>query len=76
MDLKIPALYQQRIEQLLTSGKRCILGLVGAPGASKSTLAHALAIQWPNAVQVVPMDDCCVAFHSAHRGGRQLLVAQ
>ena len=62
MDLKIPALYQQRIAQLLSSGERRILGLVGAPGAGKSTLAHALATQWPNAVQVVPMD----GFHLAN----------
>ena len=71
MDLKIPALYQQRIEQLLTSGKRCILGLVGAPGAGKSTLAHALAIQWPNVVQVVPMDGFHLANIELQRLGRK-----
>ena len=71
MDLRIPALYQQRIEQLLTSGKRCILGLVGAPGAGKSTLAHALAIQWPNAVQVVPMDGFHLANVELERLGRK-----
>jgi pantothenate kinase len=71
MDLRIPALYQQRIEQLLTSGKRCILGLVGAPGAGKSTLAHALAIQWPNAIQVVPMDGFHLANVELERLGRK-----
>jgi pantothenate kinase len=62
MDLKIPALYQQRIAHLLSSGERRILGLVGAPGAGKSTLAHALAMQWPQDIQIVPMD----GFHLAN----------
>lgn len=39
-----------------------MLGLVGAPGAGKSTLAHVLATQWPQAIQVVPMD----GFHLAN----------
>ena len=71
MDLKIPALYQQRIAQLLSSGERRILGLVGAPGAGKSTLAHALATQWPNAVQVVPMDGFHLANMELERLGRK-----
>lgn len=71
MDLKIPALYQQRIAQLLNSGKRCILGLVGAPGAGKSTLAHALATQWPKAIQVVPMDGFHLANVELARLGRK-----
>jgi pantothenate kinase len=56
VDLKIPALYQQRVEELLQLGERCILGLVGAPSAGKSTLAQTLTTQWRNAIQVVPMD--------------------
>jgi pantothenate kinase len=71
VDLKIPALYQQRIAQLLSSGERRILGLVGAPGAGKSTLAHALATQWPNAVQVVPMDGFHLANMELERLGRK-----
>jgi pantothenate kinase len=71
VDLKIPALYQQRIAQLLSSGERHILGLVGAPGAGKSTLAHALATQWPNAVQVVPMDGFHLANMELERLGRK-----
>ena len=71
MDLIIPALYQQRMVQLLSSGERRILGLVGAPGAGKSTLAHALAKQWPNAIQVVPMDGFHLANIELERLGRK-----
>jgi pantothenate kinase len=71
VDLIIPALYQRRIVQLLSSGERRILGLVGAPGAGKSTLAHALAKQWPNAIQVVPMDGFHLANIELERMGRK-----
>jgi pantothenate kinase len=71
VDLIIPALYQQRMVQLLSSGERRILGLVGAPGAGKSTLAHALAKQWPNAIQVVPMDGFHLANIELERLGRK-----
>nr|WP_315262105.1 nucleoside/nucleotide kinase family protein [uncultured Limnohabitans sp.] len=60
--MKISLPYEQRIEQLLQSGERRILGLMGAPGAGKSTLAQALATQWPKAIQIVPMD----GFHLAN----------
>jgi pantothenate kinase len=42
--------------------------LVGAPGAGKSTLANALAQQWPAQIQVVPMD----GFHLANATLTQL----
>lgn len=71
MDLKIPLHYQQRIAQLLQSGERRILGLVGAPGAGKSTLAHVLAKQWPTAIQVVPMDGFHLANVELERLGRK-----
>jgi pantothenate kinase len=71
MDLKIPLIYQQRIEELLQCGKRSILGLVGAPGAGKSTLAQALVTQWPNAIQIVPMDGFHLANIELERLGRK-----
>ena len=71
MDLKIPAPYAQRIAQLLSNGERRILGLVGAPGAGKSTLAHVLAQQWPNAIQVLPMDGFHLANVELERLGRK-----
>jgi pantothenate kinase len=71
VDLKIPALYQQRVEELLQLGERCILGLVGAPGAGKSTLAQALTTQWPTAIQVVPMDGFHLANVELERLGRK-----
>ncbi len=71
MGVAIPAFYQQRIERLLASGERRILGLVGAPGAGKSTLAQALAAQWSDAIQVVPMDGFHLANVELARLGRQ-----
>lgn len=68
---KLPAIYQQRIASLLASGTRRLLGLVGAPGAGKSTLAHLLALQWPGRIQVVPMDGFHLANVTLERLGRQ-----
>jgi len=48
--------YLQRVKDLLASGQRVILGLVGAPGAGKSTLAQALLTAFEGISQVVPMD--------------------
>ncbi|MDD5028893.1 MAG: nucleoside/nucleotide kinase family protein [Rhodoferax sp.] len=61
--LTLPAVCQQRIEHLLATDGRKILGLVAAPGAGKSTLAQAIAAHYGHAVQVVPMD----GFHLANR---------
>jgi pantothenate kinase len=58
----IPEALQQRVDRLLESGRRCLLGLVGAPGAGKSTLAAALQQQLGELAQVVPMD----GFHLAN----------
>ena len=44
------------IQQAQASGQRRLLGLVGAPGAGKSTLAAVLHQARPSLTQVVPMD--------------------
>lgn len=67
----LPSAYQARIEALLHSGERRLLGLVGAPGAGKSTLAQVLAQQWPTQVQVVPMDGFHLANHTLEMLGRR-----
>ncbi len=51
-----------RLRSLLAGDRRVLLGLVGAPGAGKSTLAAALQQAFPDVSQVVPMD----GFHLAN----------
>lgn len=51
----IPELIE-RARALGGSGRRSILGITGAPGAGKSTLAAALQGALADSVQVVPMD--------------------
>ncbi len=58
----VPASYLARLGALLAGGQRRLIGLVGAPGAGKSTLAQALHLAWPEVSQVVPMD----GFHLAN----------
>ena len=58
----VPAPYRRRIDQLFGRGHRVILGLVGAPGSGKSSLAAALHALYPSESQVVPMD----GFHLAN----------
>ncbi len=60
--MDIGAEHLDRIERLLADGGRRLLGLVGAPGAGKSTLATALAAALGVRAQVVPMD----GFHLAN----------
>lgn len=52
----IADLYLQRIHALLASGSRRLLGIVGPPGAGKSTLAQQLAEALGAKAVVVPMD--------------------
>ena len=60
-----------RIETLLAGGGRCLLGLTGAPGAGKSTLATRLAGQFGRAgAVVVPMDGFHLANAELARLGR------
>ncbi|MFL9959682.1 nucleoside/nucleotide kinase family protein [Paraburkholderia sediminicola] len=54
--------YLGRLRRLTADGRRRILGLVGAPGAGKSTLAQAILDAFPGQAVVVPMD----GFHLAN----------
>jgi pantothenate kinase len=51
-----------RVRRLMAQRERTLLGLVGPPGAGKSTLALALQRAFPGESQVVPMD----GFHLAN----------
>ena len=66
----IPDTYLERVENLLASGGRKILGVTGAPGAGKSTLAEALAKALPGRAVVVPMDGYHLANIELARLGR------
>ncbi len=68
--MMLPALCRSRVEALLDSGQRRILGIVAPPGAGKSTLAKALAAEFPDGVQVVPMDGFHLANSELLRLGR------
>ncbi|APW46088.1 nucleoside/nucleotide kinase family protein [Rhodoferax antarcticus] len=67
----LPDLCSQRITDLLASGSRRILGIAGAPGAGKSTLVQAIATQFGEAVQPVPMDGFHLANSELLRLGRR-----
>ncbi len=62
--------YLARIDGLLRDGRRKVLGLVGAPGAGKSTLAEALRQAFPGISQIVPMDGFHLANVELQRLGR------
>jgi pantothenate kinase len=67
----LPADSVARLQALMAGGQRRLLGLVGAPGAGKSTLAAAL-LQAVGAdrAQVVPMDGFHLANVELQRLGR------
>ncbi len=58
----VPTSYLLHLRELLRDGRRKLLGLVGPPGAGKSTLALALQHAFPDVSQVVSMD----GFHLAN----------
>jgi len=67
----LPADSAARLQALMAGGRRKILGLVGAPGAGKSTLAAALlALVGADRAQVVPMDGFHLANVELQRLGR------
>ena len=53
---------RERVDALMARGGRRILGIAGAPGAGKSTLAAQLAAYLGKAAVIVPMD----GFHLAN----------
>jgi pantothenate kinase len=67
----VPAIYLQRLGRLVADGQRKLLGLVGPPGAGKSTLARALHQAYPAISQIVPMDGFHLANSELQRLGRQ-----
>ncbi|RKP44468.1 nucleoside/nucleotide kinase family protein [Pararobbsia silviterrae] len=62
--------YIRRLQHLIADGQRRIVGLVGAPGAGKSTLAQVLLESMPNRAVVVPMDGYHLANVELERLGR------
>jgi pantothenate kinase len=67
----VPSHHLARVQSLLSDGRRKLLGLVGPPGAGKSTLAEALRQAFPGTAQVVPMDGFHLANCELQRLGRQ-----
>jgi pantothenate kinase len=66
----VPPAYLARVRELLEDGGRKLLGLVGPPGAGKSTLALALQNAFAGVSQVVPMDGYHLANVELQRLGR------
>jgi pantothenate kinase len=66
----VPSGYLARVRELLKDGQRKLLGLVGPPGAGKSTLALALQHAFADISQVVTMDGYHLANVELRRLGR------
>lgn len=67
----LPASARLRVRELIKRNGRTLLGLVGAPGAGKSTLAAALLAEFADVAQVVPMDGFHLANVELERLGRR-----
>lgn len=65
-----PEVAVRRARVLAVEGRRCLLGLVGEPGAGKSTLAQRLAEELAGRAVVVPMDGFHLAQSELERLGR------
>jgi len=70
MSIRLPLAAAAVLDALLADGQRKLLGLVGPPGAGKSTLAQAIADQLGDRAQVVPMDGFHLAQVELERLGR------
>lgn len=66
----LPEVFLARVRAMLADGRRKLIGLVGPPGAGKSTLAQALHETFRDASQVVPMDGYHLANVELRRLGR------
>ena len=66
----IPESYLVRLREMLKAGSRIILGLVGPPGAGKSTVGLALRDAFCDISQIVPMDGFHLANVELSRLGR------
>ncbi len=66
----LPARYLERLHTLMAGDGRRLIGLVGPPGAGKSTLAAAMQNALPGLSQVVPMDGYHLANVELRRLGR------
>ncbi len=60
----------RRVDRLLAAPGRRVLGITGAPGAGKSTLADAVAQAFAGRCVVVPMDGFHLAQNELERLGR------
>jgi pantothenate kinase len=67
----LPASARLRALELIQRSGRALLGLVGPPGAGKSTLAAALQAEFGAVAQVVPMDGFHLANAELGRLGRR-----
>jgi pantothenate kinase len=67
----LPASARLRARELIQRSGRALLGLVGPPGAGKSTLAAALRAEFASVAQVVPMDGFHLANVELERLGRR-----
>jgi pantothenate kinase len=61
---------RERVDALMARGGRRILGIAGAPGAGKSTLAEQIAAYLGKAAVIVPMDGFHLANAELKRLGR------